>query len=167
MIILYPCQNTPEDAELAFSWRNDPETVAAAYYPRPKSRDSFLMEFRECYFRMPEFSPVFILKDGLPAGFIRFEASEQPDMPSKTVMEIMINVAPAYRRTGTGTAALEALKPYMKTKGADALIADIRKENAASRRLFEKAGFALLHEREEIIEKINEKCRILCYRYLL
>ena len=84
MITLYPCQNTPEDAELAFSWRNDPETVAAAYYPRPKSRDSFLMEFRECYFRMPEFSPVFILKDGLPAGFIRFEASEQPDMPVKS-----------------------------------------------------------------------------------
>lgn len=167
MITLYPCQNTEEDAELAFSWRNDPETVAAAYYPRPRTRESFLTEFKECYFLIPEYSPVFILKNGLPAGFIRFEPSEQSDMPFKTVMEVMINVAPAHRRTGTGTDAVEALKPFMKAKGADALIADVRKENAASRRLFEKTGFTLLHEREEIIEKINEKCRILCYRYLL
>lgn len=167
MITLYPCQNTEEDAETAFLWRNDPQTVAAAYYPRPKSRDSFFMEFRECYFSNPDFTPLFILNDGLPAGFMRFEVIEPPDLIGKNVVELMINIAPQWRKKGVGSAALSALKPLMKSKNVHILIADVRKENIASRRLFEKNGFALSGEREEIIEKINEKCQILCYRYLL
>ena len=98
---------------------------------------------------------------------MRFEVIEPPDLIGKNVVELMINIAPQWRKKGVGSAALSALKPLMKSKNVHVLIADVRKENIASRRLFEKNGFALSGEREEIIEKINEKCQILCYRYLL
>ncbi len=167
MITLYPCNRTVQDAKLVFSWRNDPATVAAAYLPLPKTWDAFLMEYEECYFGLPDFPPFFILKNGLPAGFMRFDSVRQDDLDGRTVLEIMINVAPEHRRKGTGFAAVQAAKTLTESKGVAALIADIRKENTASRRLFEKSGFTILHERTEFIEKINEKSRILCYRYML
>lgn len=73
MITLYPCKNNKRDARIAFSWRNDPKTVAASYIALPKSWDSFWLEYSEGYFEDGRFAPVFIVESGEPAGFIRFE----------------------------------------------------------------------------------------------
>lgn len=167
MISLFPCQNTENDARQAFEWRNDPETIAASYYPRPKSWDSFWLEYAEYYFRTPEIHPYFILKQGLPVGFIRFEPSPLPDYRGKTGLEIMVNIAPMHRRQGVASYAIPAIKKEMKVKNVFALIADIRKKNTPSIRLFKKCGFEFLSERNEYIEKINENCSILCYRCIL
>ena len=164
MVALFPCRNDETEARRAFSWRNDPETVASSYLPRPKTWDSFWLEYSECYFRDSRCGPVFIADGNRDVGFIRFEPVS---LPEGEAFEIMINVAPEYRRRGIGTAALDVVKKAPAFRGAFALVADIRRENTASIRLFEKSGFLFFGERNEYIEKINENCRILCYRYIL
>lgn len=163
MITLYPCKNNKHDARIAFSWRNDPKTVAASYIALPKSWDSFWLEYSEGYFEDGRFAPVFIVESGEPAGFIRFEKALLPDYPDQTIIEVMINVAPSRRGEGIGTEALLAVCRHMKEKGVFALLADIRKTNKASRTAFEKAGFVLSGERNEYIAKTKENCCILCY----
>lgn len=163
MITLHSCKNNKRDARIAFSWRNDPKTVAASYIARPKSWDSFWLEYSEGYFQDSRFAPVFIIESGEPAGFIRFEKAALPDYPDQTIIEVMINVAPYRRGEGVGTEALLAVCRHMKEKGVFALLADIRKTNKASRAAFEKAGFVLRGERTEYIAKTKENCCILCY----
>ena len=163
MITLYPCQNTPDDARIAFSWRNDPKTIAASYIAQPKSWDSFWLEYSEGYFTQKGFSPVFIIESTEPCGFIRFEKTSMPEYPDQTIIEVMINIAPYRRGEGIGTEALRKVRQLMKEKNVFALLADIRKTTRASRSAFEKAGFSLFKERTEYISKTKEKCCILCY----
>ena len=162
MITLCPCKNNKHDAKIAFSWRNDPKTVAASYITLPKTWDSFWLEYSEGYFKEEQFCPVFIIESGEPAGFIRFEKTNLPDYPGQIIIEVMINVAPYRRGEGIGTEALGAVCRYMKTQNVFALLADIRQTNKASRNAFEKAGFSLFAQRTEYIAKTKENCCILC-----
>ncbi|MBR1777457.1 MAG: GNAT family N-acetyltransferase [Alphaproteobacteria bacterium] len=167
MITLQPCRNNKEDARIAFSWRNDAATIASSYIARPKSWDSFWLEYHVGYFENPSFGPVFVIEGGEPVGFIRFETAHLEQYPDKTIIEVMINIAPYRRGEGIGTEALTALRQYMKSKNVFALTADIRKRNRASLNAFEKAGFSFLNERTEYISETKENCCILCYLYLL
>lgn len=163
MVSLYPCQKTKSDAKIAFSWRNDRKTIASSYITIPKTWDSFWMEYSECYFIHPDFSPMFILDGGTPVGFIRFEKVDRPEYPQKTIAEVMINVAPEHRGQGIASEALYILKQTMRQKDVFALLADIRKTNKGSICLFEKAGFDFFNERTEYISQTKENCCIVCY----
>lgn len=163
MISLRACQNTKKDALTAFRWRNDAETVAASYCPEPRSWDAFFMEYTECYFCCELLTPVFVLFQKQPAGFIRFEPVSLEEFPEKRVAEIMINIAPGFRHRGVGTRAVELIKKIMKERAIDGLTADIRKENKVSQRLFEKTNFVFLSERTETVPKIQKNCHILRY----
>lgn len=163
MITLKPCRNNKEDARIAFSWRNDPGTIASSYIAKPKSWDSFWLEYNAGYFENPPFDPVFVIESGETAGFIRFEPTSLAQFPNQTVVEVMINIAPDRRGEGIGTEALIALQSYMKKKNVFALTADIRKTNKSSLAAFSKAGFVFFNERTEYIAKTKENCCILCY----
>ena len=163
MITLKPCQNNQEDARIAFSWRNDARTIASSYIAKPKSWDSFWLEYNAGYFENPPFDPVFVIEGNEPVGFIRFEPVSLPQYPDQKAIEIMINIAPGRRGEGIGTEALIALKPYMKEKNVSVLTADIRKTNKGSLTAFSKAGFTFFSERTEYIAKTKENCCILCY----
>lgn len=164
MISLQSCENTKEDALIAFQWRNDPDTIASSYYPVQKTWDSFWLEYSECYFEYPEFPPCFIMYKNQHAGFIRFEIEE---IEQKKVLEIMINIAPSFRRLGIGTRAVSLLKEKSKNKNLSGLMADIRCENEASVKLFKKQNFVFVSQRKEFIPKIQKNCHILRYFYAL
>ena len=163
MITLSLCRKTPEDAAVAFAWRNDPETVASSYLPLPKTWDSFWLEYEELYFDVPGLFPRFILKNGEKVGFIRFEQIALSQTGEKTDVEIIINIRPENRRQGVARQAVETVKNQMRSLGVRALVADIRRENTASVRLFEKCGFSFYAERQEFVSKIQKKCHILRY----
>ena len=163
MITLSVCHKTREDAAVAFAWRNDPVTIASSYLPLPKTWDSFWLEYEELYFDVPGLFPRFILKDGEKVGFIRFEPISVTQAEQKTDAEIIINVRPESRRQGVACQAVGQVKEEMRASGVRALVADIRRENVPSVRLFEKSGFSLCGEREEYISKIQKKCHILRY----
>jgi RimJ/RimL family protein N-acetyltransferase len=67
-----------------------------------------------------------IEQDGMPAGVIRFD-----DLHGER--EVSIYLSPAMKRQGIATAALRLL--------TGKLVAEVRPENTASVRLFERAGF--------------------------
>ena len=163
MITLRPCQNKKEDALIAFSWRNDPKTIASSYIALPKSWDSFWLEYNAGYFENPPFDPVFVMEGNEPVGFIRFEPASLPQYPDKKIIEVMINIAPYRRGEGIGTEALIVLQREMKARNVFALMADIRKNNRASLNTFENAGFSFFSQRTEYIAKTKENCCILCY----
>ena len=163
MITLRPCRNKKEDARIAFAWRNDPATIASSYIARPKSWDSFWLEYNAGYFENPPFDPVFVIEGNEPVGFIRFEPVSPLQHPDRTTVEVMINIAPGRRGEGIGTEALILLRPYMKEKNVSVLTADIRKTNRSSIAAFEKAGFIFFDERTEYIPQTKENCCILSY----
>lgn len=167
MISLRPCENTERDAWQAFEWRNDPDTVASAYYPEPKTWDSFYMEYAECYFDDPSFPPQFVIYKRQYAGFVRYDAAQMPEYPDQKIVEMMINIAPEFRGRGVGTRALALIKQEAAQKNVFGLMADIRKENAASIRLFEKAGFVFSGERTEYLQRLQKNCHILRCFYAL
>jgi len=163
MIALSLCRKIPEDAAVAFSWRNDPATIASSYLPLPKTWDSFWLEYEELYFDVPGLFPRFILKDGEKVGFIRFEKTSVSRSGEETDAEIIINIRPENRRQGIACLAVEKVKEEMRAAGVRALVADIRRENTPSVRLFEKCGFSFYAERSEFVSKIQKKCHILRY----
>lgn len=163
MISLLPCQKNKKDAEIAFSWRNDPATVASSYVPVLKTWDAFWMEYDELYFDIPGLKPCFIVKNDEKVGFVRFEETFLKEKSTEKGIEIILNIAPFYRRQGIGSATLSLLKEKFKKMGIKTLLADIRFENIASKKLFEKNGFVFLSERKEFVSKIQKKCHILRY----
>ena len=162
MITLRPCQNKKEDALIAFSWRNDPKTIASSYIALPKSWDSFWLEYNAGYFENPPFDPVFVMEGNEPVGFIRFEPAVLQQYPDKKIIEVMINIAPYRRGEGIGTEALIVLQQEMKARNVFALMADIRKNNRASLSTFEHAGFSFFLAKERNILPKQKKIAVYC-----
>jgi sialic acid synthase SpsE/RimJ/RimL family protein N-acetyltransferase len=154
------CELVPDHARLVMAWRNDPVTLAMSYHREPKVWETFWHEYRmSCV--SDQVRPVFILENGERAGFIRFRRVPHPDnLPGLTV-DISINIAPAKRGEGLGQLALSAVRTYVaEDHGVDTLYAEVRKENRASRRAFQGAGFTELEPATKHIPDTGENCQI-------
>lgn len=155
---------TEKDAELIMRWRNDPETLRMSINTKPKIWDSFYKEFLNQYFILPSLPPLFILLNGQRAAFILFELVEHPNqIQSRRCIEISINVAPEYRGQGLGTAALKAVKDWIKQQGFDDAFAIIRRENVASQKAFTAAGFEQLEDGIKEVEETGEQVTLCRY----
>jgi sialic acid synthase SpsE/RimJ/RimL family protein N-acetyltransferase len=153
-----------EAAEAIRGWRNDSRTLSMSYHTEPKKQEPFWEEFRDTYFRYPNLPPLFALADGHRVGFLRFLPLDMPAERLRDHCDISINVAPAYRSKGLGTAILMAIKSFLREQGIDDLHAEVRVENEASRRVFERAGFENTGERDKRISDTGEVCHIVQYR---
>jgi len=157
-----PCSRQVADTIRA--WRNDPQTLRMSYHIHPKQEETFWQEFRDTYFRFPELPPLFALSGGERIAFLRFVPLEIPGERLRSHCDISINVSPSHRSKGLGTAILRAIKAFLRERGIDDLHAEVRVENEASRRVFERAGFEKAGERQKRITDTGETCRIIDYR---
>ncbi len=148
------------DAKLVMTWRNDPGTLQMFYHREPKVWESFFREFLDSYFNDPNLPPVFALDNGKRVAFLRFLPVPSLYGRLRAACDISINVDPALRNRGIGSAVIEASKSFLRDRGVDDLYAEVRVENEGSRKAFIKAGFAPLGECEKLIEDTGEKCRI-------
>ena len=64
-----------------------------------------------------------------------------PELPPLFALEISINVAPEARGKGLGSAILVAVQDVVKDRGFEAIYADIKEDNLASHKAFQRAGF--------------------------
>jgi RimJ/RimL family protein N-acetyltransferase len=124
------------DAELLFTWRNDPET-------RRQSRDTEAVDWEDHLewlvkvLEAPDRLLLIAVDDQGPIGTIRFDFVDKR-------AEISVTVAP--ERRGEGLAASLVREG---TQGVDAPVdAWIRSDNEISRRAFERAGFKLVDATE-------------------
>ena len=157
-VTLEPARPTEDDARQVMAWRNDPVTRAASFHREEKLWESFWPEYRERFFPADAPGPVFAKSGDERVGFLSFARAEA----ASPAVEISINLAPERRGQGLGVAALRAAEVWLRAAAVDAIYAEVRAENAASRRTFEAAGYRSLGEAEKSIDT-GEQCRIVRY----
>ncbi len=125
---------TAEDSERLFAWRNDPETRRASHNTDvvPPERHAEWLE--KTLLRNDQILLIAMLHDE-PIGTVRFD--KRPD----SYFEVSINLAPEVRAKKLGTACLGAACDFVLAKKSAGFHAEIRSENAASIRIFERCGF--------------------------
>jgi len=151
------------DKEAAFciySWRSDPDTLAASLHQTMPSFDKFFALFRAHYFQ--KMAPFFLRTDQERVAFVRFRPYESID-----VAEISIVVNPKRRKSGFGLQALEAARKIAEEQNMCKLVAFILPENTASKALFEKAGYKFLSEQRRTVHSLEGDASILVYVYEL
>lgn len=151
-----------EHARLVMAWRNDPITLQWSYNHRPKEWPVFLLEFKADYFNF--IPPLFALHEGQRVAFLRFRPVADPLAPTRHCCDISINVAPEFRGRGLGSAILQAIKPWLAREGYDDIYAEVFKDNLASLKTFERAGYKRLADCSKLLENNAETvtiCRFL------
>lgn len=120
---------TPADAELLFTWVNDPDVRRWSFRSAPvawKTHVEWLAHTLADGGRQLLIAEV----DGEPVGQVRLDSEEGGTVVS-------VSVAAAARGMGLGTALVEAACRMAATE----LIARVKAENARSLRAFARAGF--------------------------
>lgn len=148
-------------ARLVMQWRNDPHTLEMSFHKQPKEWSSFYPEFIHDYFSLADLPPLFALQNGHRVGFLRFRPAEDPIDVNKRSAEISINIAPEHRGKGLGQRILETVQEIAAAQGYDSIYAEIKNENAPSKRAFQAAGFHPLNEKQKMIEDTQEECWII------
>lgn len=125
----------PGDALDVLTWRNDPVTRAMS-----RVQDEVEPATHLAWFRSALDDPALTLligeAEGEKVGMVRLDHG--------AVTEVSINVSPACRGRSLGYALLSQALAQV----GGAVVADIRTENLASQRLFERAGFRFLETRD-------------------
>lgn len=154
-----------EHARQVMDWRNDPITLASFFRRKPKVWEQFWPEFQNEYFSDPSLPPIFVLQSGKRVAFLRFRRIQSPQESLRPCCDISINTDAAIRGQGVGITSLNMATEFLRNHGIKDVLAEIRVENAASIRTFEKAGYVRLERTVKHIEDTGEDCHI--YRYLL
>lgn len=160
--ISFECvEKTNEHAKLILKWRNDPLTLAMSFHQKKSPFSEFFPHFCLNYYLLKELPPLFAKVQGERVAFIRFRPYKESD-----TCEISIVVAPEWRGKGIGTAILLQLRALVKDRGYSEIYAEIKPENIASKKAFEKAGFTFAsHGSHTIVEDgIEKKTAVLIFK---
>lgn len=134
---------TLADARLLWHWANDPDTRSASFHPEPIKYQDHLAWLQG---RLADRSCLLLIgwNGAGPLGQVRFDIREAD-------AEVSISVAPEHRGT-VGLLLLEgAMRRFRRSSPGIGLIAQVKRDNEASRRLFERAGYRLAGERHGVL----------------
>ena len=123
----------PEDSRLYFAWANDPEVRRQSFDPRPIDWAGH----QDWFARRLEDALLLVAADeaGVPLGQVRFER--------KDGWRINYSVGAEFRGFGLGGTMLAMAITELRRRHPGArLVAEVKPDNAASRRVFETLGFA-------------------------
>jgi len=126
---------TPADRALLLEWRNDKDVVRFSLSGRPVAAAGHASWLAA---RLAEAAPrLWIAEEAKePVGQVRVDLEDETGTVS-------ISVAPAHRGRGVGSAMLRALVIEMEADVAvRILLALVHRENTASLRSFDRAGFS-------------------------
>lgn len=126
-----------DDSDLLLAWRNDPLTVAMSLSPdpvTPEDHDIWLTRVLAA-----DAYRLLVAEDGgTPVGSVRLDGF------GGNQFEVSITVSPSHRQRGYGRAMLEAVnRNAFGDLGARRLVAIVKDDNMASRKIFEAAGYCL------------------------
>ncbi len=135
-----------EDVDLLFEWANDRGVRENSFNTAPIAYEEHVKWFGKIL--ADESVHQYILyEDDIPAGQVRL------NIEGKNA-RISFSVAEKNRGRGLGSAMLMMLPELLvkdKITGVTKLVGEVKHENAASARAFEKCGYAR-HERERCLE---------------
>jgi UDP-2,4-diacetamido-2,4,6-trideoxy-beta-L-altropyranose hydrolase len=134
------------DEGLLLEWANDADTRQNAFNP-----ECIAPETHSRWFKAKRADPecrifIFETADQRPVGQVRFEREDETWLVS-------YSIAPGLRGRGLGSKILEKALFSLGSEGRDDFIVGrVKPANVASRRIFEKLGFALVAQRATALE---------------
>ena len=134
------------DEELLLEWANDPATRRNAFNEARISAEGH-KAWLQARLHAPE-CRMFILEtaDKIPVGQVRFDRGDQ-------VWAISYSLAPFLRGRGLGAKILEMALSSLASEGHNgSILGCVKPANLASRRIFEKLGFALTRADTDALE---------------
>jgi RimJ/RimL family protein N-acetyltransferase len=144
--ILYFRFAEPQDVKDLFSWRNDSATRQASFNTAEISFEEHKKWFEETL-ADPKRN-LFIIFDNEcnKLGQIRFDKKGD-------IADIDVTINPNYRNQGIGSLALsKSIIIYNNNFDVKQVIAKVKKDNVASLKAFEKAGFKMHEKHDDYIE---------------
>lgn len=151
------CEDSIDDAYLIMTWRNDPLTLKMSYHSLPKRWPAFFDEYKQDYISNPKYPCYFAYANNTKVAFIRVTIPEDSSYQEQQYGQINIMLDPNYRFLGFGSKILKQFVAFMNKEGLyQGLYAEIKIENAASKRAFEKSGFVFLDQIEKTVSDINQ-----------
>ena len=124
----------PSDCRCLFEWRMDPDTRS-----RSLQTEAFDYQSHLAWFESSLDNPdriIILAEDGLRVGMVRFDRIGD-------CARISINLAPEARGKGLATSILIGSEQFLKAWPVMKISAEIRSDNEASVRAFERAGYRL------------------------
>lgn len=135
-----------DDMQNLYNWRNDPDTRKASFNTEEVVLEKHVEWFNNSLVNKNRSIFIMMNDEKESIGQIRFDREGNG-------AEIDITIAPEYRNQGYGVQALrEGCKMYFNNFDVDHIIAKVKKDNIASLKAFEKAGFKMYKENEDHIE---------------
>ncbi len=133
------------DSDDLLAWRNDPATRANSRNTAEIAQDAHALWFERAL-GDPNRRIWIAESDGRKLGTVSAVRVREAGV------EVSITVAPAMRGRGTGSTMLRAaVAEAARLWPAAAILAVIRPGNTASRRLFERCGFAMTGEQDGLM----------------
>jgi RimJ/RimL family protein N-acetyltransferase len=127
------------DADLLLAWRNDADTRAASRSSATITVDEHLAWLASVLADPGRILLIGSLDDGTPVGTVRFD-----ELPTPTMFEVSITVAPGLRRRGLSLPLLRAGEAaLLADRSATVIWANIDEANSTSLLLFSSAGYTL------------------------
>ena len=143
------------DAKLIYAWRSDDVAVKNSFSAEP-----FTYQSHEKWYRTQLDSSKSHMFIGLISntekefGVVRFNISEEH------VCKVSINIAPEWRGQGLGSELLCAcIERYSEWDGL-IFTAEIKRENIASQKCFERCGFTLYRDEVQKLLYVNKQLLI-------
>ena len=134
------------DTRRVFEWANDPVTRAASFQSEPIQWKHHIRWF-ECSLESPKRYLFIAEYAGIPTALLRFD--RHGDGSDWSIATIGVNVSPSERGKGLGTELLRHGTALAGRLSIGCIHAEIRSENVASRRAFEKAGYVYAGEADK------------------
>ena len=149
------CQHLEAHAKQIMAWRNDPDTLKACFHTKPKTWPEFWDEYRNEYLNIEGIVPLFILQQQQRIALLRFRQIDQ------TSVDISINIAPEYRGKGFGSEIVTlGIKHLRSNTGVETILAEIKSEHTASKKIFLKSGFCYLKTIDKILPESKNPCQV-------
>ncbi len=143
-------ETTEDNAKILFDWANDPVTRSNSFHSEPirwEEHISWLkgkLSDENCFFYL-------MYHDEGACGTIRIDCKEADENIQEPYGVISFSIAPQYRGKGLGHKIISLAEQELKGKKDFmncVLIGEVKKENEASRKCFEKNNYILVKEQD-------------------
>ena len=144
---LYLRPAAEEGGEILYEWRHDPETRQNSFHSEVFPFEAHMQWLRRVLSSSSERLRIMML-GAVPIGQVRLSVDG-------TTANISYGIAPAYRRQGYGARILQLIENELDETNntIQILAAQVKKENIASQRIFEKLRY-----------ETQQRDMVICYQ---